>query len=317
MKPLASVAVLTYNSESTIRQCLDSIIKQKVDFDYEIVVGDDGSTDNTLDILKSYENTYSGDFVLIKSPRNEGISRNYQKVLMHCKGKYVALCEGDDFWTVEDKLQKQVDFLEHHEKYGFVGGYSRLLFSNGVIKEDPYDYLPKSEVVDGWELYGNVFEYAKYGPVTRTVSLCFRRSIIEPYLQYEGLGCDLVLQTVLAKHSFFAKYSQVTTIYRQGGVSTDRYDFDKQQYYNNWYVKNRLLQKALFPQECNWNEDELSDSGCYIQLRQAVAELDWRKALELKKRLKTENYKNKKYSKVLFGPLTCCMLSYIHKRETS
>ena len=311
MTPLVSVAVLTYNSEGTIRQCIDSILMQETDFDYEIVVGDDCSIDGTQDVLREYKNCHPDKFTLLLNERNEGISKNYQRVLTHCRGEYVALCEGDDYWTDECKLRKQVAFLESHVEYGFVGTYSQLLLSDGQIKEDFYDYMPKLEVVDGWELYGDVFDYAKVGPVTRTVSLCFRRSIIVPYLQYEGLGNDLVIQTVLSKHSWFAKYSQAMTIYRQGGVSTDKMSFEKQLYYNDWYVGNRLLQKQLFPDECNWNEAELSDRGDYIRLKKAICERDWKKALEIKHNLRTEKYRKKRFAKFLLGPLSCFVCSLV------
>ena len=308
MKPLVSVAVLTYNSEGTIRQCIDSILLQKTDFDYEIVVGDDCSTDSTPCILLEYSEQFPGKFVLLLNGNNDGISLNYQRTLSHCHGDYIALCEGDDYWTDKDKLRQQVGFLESHEDYGFVGAYSQLLMPDGTIKEDYYDFMPSPKVIDGWEMFGDVFEFAKSGPVTRTVSICFRRSIIEPYLQFEGLGNDLVLQTVLAKHSWFAKYKKPMTMYRQGGISTSRNDFEKRLYYNDWYVHNRLLQKELFPNDCNWDERELMDRGDYIRLQQAISKFNWRKALELKCVLRTDAYKNKKFSKCLHGPLSCLFL---------
>lgn len=306
---IVSVAVLTYNQVDFIGQCLDSILMQKVDFDYEIVVGDDCSTDGTQIVLEDYQKRFPDKFVPLLKDRNEGISKNYQNVLNHCKGKYVALCEGDDYWTAKDKLQTQIDFLERYEDFGFVGTYSQLLFPDGQVKEDAYDYLPKPETIDGWELYGDVFEYVKSGPVTRTVSLCFRRSIIEPYIQYDGLGNDMVLQTVLARHSWFAKYKKPMTMYRQGGMSTDNNCFEKKMRYNEWYVRNRLLQKELFPNDCNWDENELMDGGVYLKLCHAIQEKDWKKALSQKQLLKTDAYKRKNYSRFLFGPFSCLLLS--------
>ena len=181
---LLSVGILTYNQVQYIRQCLDAVLMQDVNFDYEIVVGDDASSDGTQEILREYANRYPNKFVLLLGEKNEGISMNYKKVLSASRGKYIALCEGDDFWTDSRKLQVQVDFLENHPNYGFVGTYNTLLFPNGIIKDDPYDYFPVPQKEGDWELYGDVFEFAKYGPVTRTVSLCFRRKLIwfcKPY----------------------------------------------------------------------------------------------------------------------------------------
>lgn len=305
-----SVAILTYNQAQYIQQCLDSVLMQVTNFDYEIVVGDDASTDSTQEILREYAAKYQEKFVLLLGEKNEGISMNYKKVLSVCKGKYIALCEGDDYWTDVHKLQEQVNFLEEHADYGFVGSYNDLLFSDGTLKNDPYDYFPEPKYEGKWELYGNVFEYAKVGPVTRTVSLCFRRDLILSYIKYVGMGNDMVIQTILAKQSNFAKHSTSMCVYRQGGVSTDKMSLDKQLYYNQWYVKNRLLQKQLFPKDCNWNEDELVDRETYILLKHAIKHKKVLDAINYKKQLRTIIYKNKKYSKYLLGPLTCLLLSF-------
>lgn len=327
---LLSVGILTYNQEKFIRQCLDSVLMQEVGFEYEIVVGDDYSTDNTVQILDEYVSRIhdkmcrdkslnephcvlnDGGCVgirVIKSEKNKGISMNYKKVLSACKGKYIALCEGDDYWTDAHKLQAQVDFLERHADYGFVGTYNTLLFPDGTMEDDPYDYFPEPEREGNWELYGDVFEFAKYGPVTRTVSLCFRSELIQPYLQFVGMGNDMVLQAILAKQSKFAKHVSVMCVYRQGGVSTDKLSIEKQLYYNRWFVENRLLQKKLFPNDCDWNEDELTDRETYILLKDAIRHKRVREAVRLKRALKSDAYKNKLYSKFLFGPISCLLLS--------
>ena len=174
---ILSVGILTYNQERYIRQCLDSVLMQEVDFEYEIVVGDDHSTDGTIAILEEYarsiddrlkmiDKPHCTGIRVIKSDKNEGIGMNYKKMLSACKGKYIALCEGDDYWTDAHKLQEQVDFLEKHANYGFVGTYNSLLFSDGTMNDDPYNLLPKPIQEGEWELYGDLFDYAKCGPVT-------------------------------------------------------------------------------------------------------------------------------------------------------
>ena len=161
---ILSVGILTYNQEKYIRQCLDSVLMQEVGFEYEIVVGDDCSSDGTIAILEEYVSRLEiGDWRLknaphckgirvIKSEKNEGIGMNYKKMLSACKGKYIALCEGDDYWTDVHKLQEQVDFLEKHPDYGFVGTYNSLLFSDGTMKNDPYDFFPEPQRDGEWEL---------------------------------------------------------------------------------------------------------------------------------------------------------------------
>lgn len=305
-----SVCVITYNQELYIKQCLDSIISQEVSFEYEIVVSDDCSQDGTLNILREYYQLYPKIFKVLYNEQNLGVAKNYQRVLSAACGEYIALCEGDDYWTDPLKLRKQIDFLDSHQDYGFVGSYNQLLLPNDKLINDSYNYLPKPIINDDWELYGNVFEYAKDGPVTRTVSLCFRNELIRSYLHYVGVGNDMVLQTILAKHSFFAKHSASMCVYRQGGVSTDKISLKKQLYYNKWYVENRLLQKQLFPIECNYDENELKDRETYILLKNAIKHRHVFDAIQYKKRVRSAVYRKKRYCKYLLGPLTCLLLSF-------
>lgn len=308
-----SVCVITYNHATYIRQCIDSIINQNCNFDYEIIIGDDCSTDKTQEILLDCYKSYPNLIRLLFNNKNIGISDNYRQVLETARGEYIALCEGDDYWTDSLKLRKQVDFLDSHRNYGFVGSYNQLLFPNNNLIDDPYNYLPKPIIDDDWELYGNVFEYAKYGPVTRTVSLCFRRSIIDPYVHRVGVGCDLVLQTILARYSLFAKYRYSMCVYRQGGVSTDYLSIEKQIYYNNWHVQNRLLQKELFPEDCFWDENELRDREFYLRLCDSIKNCRLLNAFKYKRKLCSHVYKSKPYSRFLLGPITFLLLNIFYK----
>ena len=116
---MLSIYVPVYNHGAYISQALDSILMQKVNFKYEVLVGDDLSTDNTREILKRYEEAYPDVFTMFYREHNmykEAIN-NGRDLLGRCKGKYIIPLEGDDFWTDEFKLQKQVDFLEAHSEY--------------------------------------------------------------------------------------------------------------------------------------------------------------------------------------------------------
>ena len=116
---MLSIYVPVYNHEAYISQALDSILMQKVDFNYEVLIGDDLSTDNTREILKQYESAHPDIFKVFYRDHNmyrEEIN-NGRDLLNRCKGRYIIPLEGDDFWTDELKLQKQVDFLESHPEY--------------------------------------------------------------------------------------------------------------------------------------------------------------------------------------------------------
>lgn len=112
-----SVAVITYNMRHYLPQLLDSILKQKVNFTYEIVVDDDNSPDDSREILLEYQRRYPDRFVLSLRDYNLKGSRNMYGVLKQCRGKYIAILEGDDWWECEDKLQYQFDFMEAHPEY--------------------------------------------------------------------------------------------------------------------------------------------------------------------------------------------------------
>lgn len=301
-----TVAILTYNQEQYICEALDSVLMQEVNFDYEIVVGDDCSKDSTPAILQEYAARYSGKFNLILNTENVGISKNYQNVLYACQGEYIALLEGDDYWTDKTKLQKSVDFLDAHPDYGFVGAYNTLLYPDGHFEKDAYDYFPEPQMEGNWELHGDVFEYTKFGgPATRTVTICFRKSVIIPYMHYVGLGTDSVLQCVLSHDSKFAKYRDEWAVYRQGGVSTSRMSLEKSLYYTRWFVDNLRLMKKIYPTECDFDEEELEDRITYVQLKHAVRNLQINDAILFHGKIKSAKYKKKNYYILSKNGLLC------------
>ena len=125
--PLVSVTVATYQQVDFIKACLDGILMQKTNFPYEIILGEDGSVDGTQEICKEYAERYPDkirlfirDRSLSQYPKEDGSITRFNGVWnrMSVRGKYIAFCEGDDYWIDPLKLQKQVDFLEAHPDYG-------------------------------------------------------------------------------------------------------------------------------------------------------------------------------------------------------
>src|SRR5580700_2569655 len=106
-----SVAMITYNQERFIRQAIESVLAQKVNFDFEIVIGEDCSTDGTRAVVMDFHRRHPERIVPILRPRNIGPMRNIESTLAACRGQYLSIPEGDDYWTSADKIQKQVDFL--------------------------------------------------------------------------------------------------------------------------------------------------------------------------------------------------------------
>lgn len=123
--PMVSVAVTSYNREQSIAATLESILSQQVNFAVEIVVGDDGSKDRTLDIVRSFANRFPYVIRLLERSKNVGIQRNYFETFHECRGKYIAILDSDDVWTHSEKLQRQVDELERNSDVMVCTHYAR------------------------------------------------------------------------------------------------------------------------------------------------------------------------------------------------
>lgn len=117
---IISIIVITYNQQSTVNRTIESILNQDTDYSYEIVIGEDASTDSTREICEQYAREYPDIIRLLPKAPNKGVLRNYIDCVAACKGRYMAACAGDDWWHNPQKLQMQVDFLEANSDYGMV-----------------------------------------------------------------------------------------------------------------------------------------------------------------------------------------------------
>lgn len=142
-EPLVSICCITYNHAPYIRECLDGFMMQKTRFPIEIIINDDASTDGTTEIIKEYEAQHPDIIKPIYQVENQyskGVRGMYANFCFpRAQGKYIALCEGDDYWTDPLKLQKQVDFLESHPDYVMCSHRYNLYIQNkGVFQNDWY-----------------------------------------------------------------------------------------------------------------------------------------------------------------------------------
>ena len=145
-RPMVSVIVLTYNHEKYIKQALDSILRQKVNFDYEILIGDDASTDNTVKVLKEYKSKFPNIIKLFLNEVNLGATRNAYNLLVNAKGKYLATCEGDDYWTDDNKLQIQVEFLEKNKNLVGCSHYFTVVDENNEAYKKHLEWIKAKEI---------------------------------------------------------------------------------------------------------------------------------------------------------------------------
>lgn len=126
-----SICCITYNHGKFIRQALDGFQKQKTNFEIEIIICDDNSKDDTKEIISIYA-ANDPRIRFIANEKNIGMMPNFIQALQACTGNYIALCEGDDYWINENKLQKQVDFLEQHKDVAVCFHRAKLVYDEGI-----------------------------------------------------------------------------------------------------------------------------------------------------------------------------------------
>lgn len=139
INPLVTISCITYNHGKYIRECLDGFISQKVDFPFEIVIYDDASSDQTQEIIREFEEKYPNLIFPIYQTENQwskGVKPTWEFNKPRWRGKYIAFCEGDDFWSDPFKLHKQVKFLEENPGYsGCCTNFSEIDEYGKLLKE--------------------------------------------------------------------------------------------------------------------------------------------------------------------------------------
>lgn len=238
--PLVSICSITYNHEPYIRQCLDGFLMQKTNFKYEIIIHDDASTDGTAEVIKEYAEKYPNLIIPIFQTENQyskGLRGFYARFIYPiAKGKYIAICEGDDYWTDPYKLQKQVDFLEANLEYGLVyTDYSRL-------NKDNLEYAcilnGKTRKINSYE------EMLQYAGFIVPCSWLFRKSIYERLDKIENVvDGSFVLALGFFMKSKIAFINEVTCVYRFLPESASHSRFLEKSYK---YVKGILFIQEFF-----------------------------------------------------------------------
>lgn len=172
--PIVSISCITYNHEPFIRECLDGFLMQETNFPFEVLIHDDASTDKTAEIIRSYETKYPDIIKPIYQTENQwskgirGINIRFN--FNRAQGKYIALCEGDDYWTDPLKLQKQVDFLEENPEYVMTGHDAFIINEKG-------QKVSKSKLPDNCKKDVSADEL-KTGFWVLTLSMVFRKVTI-------------------------------------------------------------------------------------------------------------------------------------------
>lgn len=149
MNMMLSVFIFSYNHEKYIEKCIDSILQQKTDFSFEILLADDCSMDNTVNLVK---NKYGDKIRILQRTHNLGLCRNMYEAFMEANGKYIFECAGDDYLLTDHAFQKHVDFLENNEDYFSVFNYIKMINTNTQTKkvvEFPFEEFTLLDFLQG------------------------------------------------------------------------------------------------------------------------------------------------------------------------
>lgn len=178
-----SVLCAAYNHEKYIRQCLDGFVMQKTNFKFEVLINDDASTDNTALIIREYEEKYPDIIKPIYQTENQyskGVKITREILFPYIQGKYIAFCEGDDYWTDENKLQRQFDALEKHTDCTMCVHKVWVVNEKGEKTPYYYPYFEQMEgIIDSRDFLNKTIYYA-----FQTSSYFLRREIYGDYSNY-------------------------------------------------------------------------------------------------------------------------------------
>jgi glycosyltransferase involved in cell wall biosynthesis len=279
MNPIVSVLILTYNHKRYISEAIESVLQQKTNFEFEILIGDDCSTDGTRSIVEGFQKQYPEKIQLINSITNVGSIRNEKRLMDAAIGKYIALLEGDDFWINPMKLQKQVDFLEENQEYGLVHGDVNHYYEKSgkivrSINKTAGNLIPTGSIFNSLLCPDPFF--------IKTATTCFRRDLVVKYFDYDLFVqndwqlSDLALWMDISFHSKVHYIDEVHATYRLLNESGSRSkDINKKIYFN----------QKLLDLKCHYVDKYQQDESLKLEFENRY----YRSLLLLSRKIKNKN----------------------------
>lgn len=296
-----SVAMITYNHEKYIRKALDSILAQKTNFDYEIVIGNDGSPDLTHEIIEEYSKFYPGKIKNLYRDKNVGVVKNILDVYENCNGEYIALLEGDDYWESDEKLQKMIEFLDNNQNY--IGAFHNI---NVVDENNKFQSNHQFHQSSNYSDINSLEEHYE-GKVMMTLTMVFRNVFLnkKELKEYKEMlngimyVCDYSLKAFLLNKGAFKYFPQIMGNYRYVSNSGTSWSAQSQEIKNEDFLKiyknhiNKFGQIAF---------DKVSISYLRLFLKTNFLYLKNRKILKMKLLFEDFDYSilNKKFFLKIF-----------------
>ena len=266
MKPLVSVIMITYGHEKYIEEAIRGVFLQKTNFPLELIISNDKSPDSTDEIIKNIIKSAPENISVnyIQHPENIGMHHNFTSALRTAQGKYIAVCEGDDYWTDENKLQKQIDFLEKNEDFTLT--FHNVFIRNGETLSTDLDYEKRLSSKDVYTI-----DDLSKGNFIHTLSAVFRNIKIEfPEWYFSSFLGDYPIWMWLSKKGKIKYFPEKMGVYRENvgvwsGKSQEEREFKTMlvlrnlipdfemlpdvkknlTYTKNIYIKNFLKQKSF------------------------------------------------------------------------
>lgn len=255
MKTKATILCMTYNHVNYIAQALDSLVCQKTNFPFEIIIHDDASIDGTREIIEKYEKKYPNIIKAIYQNENQfskGRDILTDFMIDYIQGEYVAINEGDDFWIDENKLQRQVDFLDSHHDFSICFHPVKVIWEDKPCFESIFPdkkYRFNKEILTIDDLLKHNF--------IQTNSVLYRWKLKkEMWAKKQVLPCDYLWHLIHAKYGKIGFLPQVMSVYRRnnagiwtGGLETD-----------NWFLKCGIPHIRFYEEiEKNFSVDKTKD----------------------------------------------------------
>ena len=303
---LVTVVSLAYNHEPYIRQCLEGFVMQKTNFAFEVLIHDDASTDGTADIIREYELKYPDIIKPIYQKENQyskGVFIEKTFLYPNAKGKYIAECEGDDYWIDPYKLQKQVDFLEANPDYGLV--YTDLdmfyVAKDKIIKD--YYKTNNIQTFDGY-VFEKLMDPQYY--FVRTLTTMVRTELAKKAIDFcfehknDFDTFDLSYWLELSRYTKFKYLSDTTSVYRILSDSMSNFSDAKKRY--NWHKKVQKVRNFYASYYNASDEIKFNLEKCHIKsdFSDALAMSDREMVLSLYPKILELNINLSLKNKVLF-----------------
>ena len=207
MIPKVSVCLITYNHEKYIEKAIEGILHQKTDFIYEIIVGDDLSTDSTMQIINRYKEKNNTLFNILCYGQKMGMHKNWEAVMAQAKGEYIALLEGDDFWTDPYKLAKQVEVLDKNQTIA-------ISFTNASVINELNDKV-FSNYVEKRKENNSLLDLLEFNFIP-TCTVVYRNKYIQslPKAFFKSPYADWIIHCIYAQEGDIHFLNSVTASYR-------------------------------------------------------------------------------------------------------